>query len=293
MVTVGIATSGRPEILGLLLKRLEEQTCKADEVIIVASKLSDIPTAASQYQNITALIDEGGLTAKRNRILDRAQNSDYIFFFDDDFVPDNAFIESMAKEFDQDLTIVAQTGLVVRDGITTEGIDFFEAIKALESHAETINNELKQTSCSVYNAYGCNMAFRGIVIKSNGITFDENLPLYGWLEDVDFSRSIAKYGKIQYNPYAKGVHLGTKLSRQSGVRFGFSQIVNPIYLSMKGTMSWRRALAQISRNLAMNVFKSVSPEPYVDRKGRLIGNFKGVLSVLKGDINPRNILVLD
>jgi hypothetical protein len=63
--------------------------------------------------------------------------------------------------------------------------------------------------------------------------FDERLPLYGWLEDVDFGGQLAGIGRIDKLTAARGVHLGIKQGRQSAVRLGYSQIANPTYLSRK------------------------------------------------------------
>ena len=72
--------------------------------------------------------------------------------------------------------------------------------------------------------------------SGEGVRFDENLPLYGWAEDVDFCRQLATYGRIVENARTTGVHLGSNSGRTSGVCFGYSQIANPLYLWRKGTL---------------------------------------------------------
>ena len=49
-----------------------------------------------------------------------------------------------------------------------------------------------------------------VPVWGDGSRFDENLPLYGWLEDVDFCRQLARYGRIVKNIRLIGVHLGSK-----------------------------------------------------------------------------------
>jgi hypothetical protein len=39
--------------------------------------------------------------------------------------------------------------------------------------------------------------------------------------------------------------------------------------------------------------RSVSPEPYLDRRGRLYGNLLGLCDILRGRINPRAVALLD
>jgi hypothetical protein len=89
-----------------------------------------------------------------------------------------------------------------------------------------------------------------------------------------------------------GVHLGVKTGRTSGVRLGYSQIVNPIYLSKKGTMSWQHARKQISKNVAANLARSIYPEPWIDRHGRLKGNLLAFMDLVLGKASPARILQL-
>jgi hypothetical protein len=137
------------------------------------------------------------------------------------------------------------------------------------------------------------MAFRLKPIVGHNVVFDENLPLYGWQEDIDFSRRVRPYGRIVRSQTLRGVHLGIKLGRTSGVRFGYSQIANPVYLIRKGSMSWRHAAKLIWRNLAANLLRSVYPEPWIDRKGRLKGNCLAIVDIAIGRISPGRILQLD
>ncbi len=137
------------------------------------------------------------------------------------------------------------------------------------------------------------MAVRLTPVHAHGLRFDENLPLYGWLEDVDFSRRVAPYGRIVKNWRMKGVHLGNKRGRTSGVRLGYSQVANPIYLLSKGTVSLNFAFIQLSRNLLANFAKVIRPEPWVDRHGRVFGNVLGFFDLVRGRLHPTRIFDLD
>jgi hypothetical protein len=112
------------------------------------------------------------------------------------------------------------------------------------------------------------------------------------LEDVDFSRQIAQFGRIVQVTGARGIHLGIKSGRQSGVRLGYSQIANPIHLLRKGTCSRRRALRLMGCNIAANVVKSMWSELYVDRFGRASGNFRALIDLVGGRLTPSRILTL-
>jgi hypothetical protein len=89
-----------------------------------------------------------------------------------------------------------------------------------------------------------------------------------------------------------GVHLGVKSGRISGLRFGYSQIANPLYLHRKGTLALSRAVRQMTRNVLSNAARALRPEPWCDRRGRLRGNALAARDWLRGRLDPRRILDL-
>ena len=107
--------------------------------------------------------------------------------------------------------------------------------------------------------------------------FDEALPFYAWQEDIDFSRQLASFGRIVRADALTGVHLGVKRGRTSGVRFGYSQIANPIYFIRKGTVSLSFGGRTMTKNLLANVIRTLHPEAHIDRRGRLKGNILAFL----------------
>ena len=120
-------------------------------------------------------------------------------------------------------------------------------------------------STQINSPYGCNMAFRMETIE--GLHFDERLALYGWLEDLDFGLRAGKRGRMISTDLVWGVHLGVQGARSSGVRFGYSQVVNPWYLMIKGLITRVDACRRISRGLAGNAIKLVaSQKSHVDRR---------------------------
>ena len=285
-LVVGIATIGRAGLLREVLEELTQQTRRADRTIVCAPEPDDVAGIPADRADI--IVGPRGLTRQRNAILDRLDDDDILQFFDDDFVADSTYLAAVEKTFAASADIVMTTGDVVADGIGGPGFDIGEARQRLAAGAGT------QASLTrpVENGYGCNMAVRVAAVRAGQCRFDERLPLYGWLEDVDFSRQLAREGRIVHLAAARGVHLGVKQGRQSGVRLGYSQIANPIYLSRKGTCRWGRALGQMSRNVAMNLARSLKPEPHVDRRGRFAGNFRAVRDLIAGRLDPQRILDL-
>jgi|SRR5882672_2303017 len=288
-IVVGIATSGRPLILARVLERLRAQTRVADAVIVCGASPADVSGLDSSQPGLRCITSDCGLTIQRNAILRAGAGFDVVVFLDDDFVPCPRYLEVVERIFESAPDVVVGTGHVVADGILGPGLTFDDALKALGEDGQAAST---QEIADVYNAYGCNMAIRIDVVRAGGLAFDETLPLYGWLEDLDFSRRMAAYGRIVKISAARGVHLGVKSSRQSGRRLGYSQVSNPLYLVRKGTCSRRKALKLMSRNLVANIAKTFRPEPYIDRAGRLMGNLRALLDLVGGRLSPERVLNL-
>jgi hypothetical protein len=229
-----------------------------------------------------------GLCAQRNAILAKAADCDLIVFFDDDFIAESHYLQELEKTFLNNPDVVAATGFMLADDVTGPGLTIEQGLKIVQGNVRKGSDVLKP----VHGLYGCNMSYRMQHIRDHRLRFDENLPLYGWQEDIDFSLQIAPFGRMVKNDGLMGVHLGVKAGRTSGVRLGYSQIANPVYLSKKGTLSWQQARKLISRNIVANLARSIYPEPWIDRHGRLKGNMLALMDLLRGKASPARILQL-
>jgi GT2 family glycosyltransferase len=287
-IAVAVATAGRPEILAQTLQRLNDQTRVADRIVVCPAKPSDfVAPAGSGPSDFTVVHGRPGLPAQRNSLLKASQDMDVVVFFDDDFFAQDDYLAAVETLFAARPEIVMATGHVIADGILGPGIPTDEAVAVLAADrrgAEEIT--------PVANGYGCNMAVRMAPVRERVLEFDEALPLYGWLEDVDFSRRLAPAGMIVRSTMMRGVHLGHKGGRSSGVRLGYSQVANPFYMVRKGSLGTGRALTQVARNLLANGVKTMRPEPWVDRRGRLVGNAMAIADALRGRMHPQRILSL-
>jgi len=292
-IVVGIATTGRAEILARTIDLLAQQTRLPDRLVICPAGAGDVDAGSLARFPMPAVVVQGpvGLPAQRNKILSAAFPADIIVFFDDDFFAEPDYLANLENIFVAHPDVVGVTGALLADGAQGPGLSVEQGLQIIRS-SQQANNPAKGDFLDCYGAYGCNMAFRLKCIELNRIWFDENLPLYGWQEDIDFSHRLLPYGRIAKSATLRGVHLGIKLGRTSGVRFGYSQIANPVYLIAKGTMSWRHAGKLMWRNLAANSVRCIYPEPWIDRKGRLKGNFLALIDMALGRISPLRILQL-
>jgi glycosyltransferase involved in cell wall biosynthesis len=290
-IAVGIATAGRREILAEATKFLKLQKRLPDFLIVCPLPSDDIDRAMfDQFPAQTTVVcGPTGLCAQRNMILSAALDADIIVFFDDDFLADPEYLANLETIFLANPDITASTGHLLADGANGPGLSVKEGLEILRSARHEYVCEFEKR----FGTYGCNMAFRMRPIRANKIRFDENLPLYGWQEDIDFSLRQAPFGRTIKSNRLLGVHLGVKSGRTSGVRFGYSQIANPIYLSQKGTMSRKHARMLMWRNIAANIVRSIYPEPWIDRKGRLKGNLIALADMITSKLSPLRILQLD
>jgi GT2 family glycosyltransferase len=231
-----------------------------------------------------------GSSDQRNAILRQASDGDGLVFFDDDFFPEATYLAEAEKLLSRHPDVVLATGKLIADGIHGPGIDPARGRALLGTYGPPANPE---PLAPLYGAYGCNMVVRLAPVREHGIRFDEVLPLYGWQEDIDFSRQLAPHGRIVRCPGLTGVHLGIKRGRTSGVRFGYSQVANPVYLIRKGNMSVAFGGRRMLSNMLANAVRSMKPEPHVDRRGRCKGNALALVDLARGRLHPRRILELD
>lgn len=284
-IAIAIATAGRRDVVAETIGLLAAQSRMADELLICPAKDIDFePTCLKHYPGEARVLRGPiGLPHQRNVLLD-ATDADIVIFFDDDFLPSDDYVAEVEMLFAVYPSIVLTTGKVLADGALGPGIVHREGLRILEKAGP---NRESRSGTSTYNGYGCNMAIRMQTVRTHCIRFDERLPLYAWLEDVDFSRQLSCHGDIVQVPCLRGVHLGTKgSSRSPGLRLGYSQIANPIYLAHKGTMHWPLALKHLGKNVLANSLRSFAPEPWVDRRGRLVGNIRAFKDLIMGRMSP-------
>jgi hypothetical protein len=290
-VTVGIATTGRSAILDGTLAHLAALADRPDRILVSIAAPGDVTPGALDGLPVPAALLTGpkGSAAQRNTILDHAGGAGIVFFLDDDFLIAEGAVTALRHLFATQPDVVMATGHVIADGMRGPGYDHAAGARLLAADAGA---PAAAAPCEVYATYGCNMAVRGATLEAHPQRFDTTLPLYGWLEDLDFSRRMARHGRIVEDARIRGVHLATKVGRTSGTRLGYSQIANPVYLMRKGTMQPRRALRLMAGNLAANSVKSLRPEPWIDRRGRFRGNLRALGDLVAGRLTPTRILEL-
>jgi len=283
-----IASHGRPDLLQKVLLTAASQPRGPDDIVISAVNPADIPEVSDTISNLRTVFGSPGLTRQRNRGISLLiDTTDVVAFIDDDFIVGDDYFLNLEKIFGQDNSIIAVTGQVIADGANSPGFAFEDGIQMARQYAQ---QKAVPFIREIGGTYGCTMAFRTASIGS--LRFDERLPLYGWQEDLDFSGALRRAGRIVKSNLVWGVHLGTKRGKGSEIRLGYSQIINPAYIVAKGNMSFAFAFRVATKNFIANLVKSIRPESYIDRRGRLRGNLIGVFHLITGRLTPEYVLKL-
>ena len=292
-LAVIIASLGRPNEVAIALNRLAQQTRLPVLVILSVEGAGDLPDPLPDTPALRVEVIEGprGSSVQRNRALDRlAGHADVVAIFDDDYVPSRHALDGIVRSFASFPEASGLCGSLLADGAASMGITPQEAIRMVEDFDSSFDPTRDPAQVAgMAGVYGCNMAFR--MRDVGDLRFDENVPLYGWLEDSDFGARLP--GPVIYVDALVGVHCAVKTGRESrGRRLGYSQVMNPVYFWRKGSMSLRRILPLVLRPIAANIAKSPQPEPWIDRKGRLQGNLLALSDLFRGRITPGRILKL-
>lgn len=287
-----LASAGRPLLLETLLRTLTEQDQTPAEVVLSVPDAGSLPTydASTLPFNVTVVLGARGLAAQRNAgIAGMATSPEFVFFFDDDAIPRSDYIAAAVEHFRADPNLVGLTGSVVIDGAQLGvEVDRNSAERALSASSAVASSAVASRTDELY---GCNFAVRmDALIRT---PFDSRLPLYSWLEDLDFARRLGRLGSLAKAPSCVIAHLGSASGgRTQHLRFGYSQLTNPIYLWRKGSITALHALTLVIKPVGSNVIGSVAGASSTWRRQRLEGNARSLGDIVRGRVTPERIVDL-
>ncbi len=288
--TVVICSANRPDVLSETIDSLlRGQSRPPREVIVSVFDQEHVPETIRAHSSVRVVLSSRQALSVQRNAAARSVRTPYTLFLDDDVEIAPNFIESMEGLLQEAEDAVAATGFVVVDGAQGDtGLDRELARVAAVSYVREHDNY----DCE--EGYGCNLFVRTRIFDN--VLFDENLPLYGWLEDLDFSTNCLRYGRIIVNAGTCVSHLATPTGRMSGLKFGYSQIVNPFYLWRKNGkpglthVLFAHWLIQLARNCRRTLIKI--PSERSDRADRFKGNMIALSHLLAGKVDPSYILNL-
>lgn len=292
-VVVIVPTAGRPGVLVDLVRQIGESVTNVDGVqfdvagIVVAPTLEDLGSVQLP-SGWTAITGSRGLTRQRNLALDNMGFSpDFVFYFDDDAIPREDYLSNALRVFLRSQSIVGITGNVIIDG-AKEGVEYSSA-EALSALAESVRinpfDDSSMVELPFPAMYGCNFGVRWSSVRD--LRFDEHLPLYSWLEDLDFSRRCQKKGDLAKVNGCVVAHRGSRTGgRVAHTRLGYSQVANPLHLYRKGSIDFSTLTWLMRRPILKNLILSLRTDGEgAWRRARLRGNARAIAHfVLHGGV---------
>jgi GT2 family glycosyltransferase len=254
-ISVIICTRNRFDDFKKTIASLIQQSRMPDEFIVVDSsdslQIEEYLNSIELPINVHYFHTEPGLTLQRNYGIHESRG-DLLFFFDDDVDLDVNYITQAEKIFETDTPheIGAVGGRIVnlfgnhpatlRFWIELKIFTFLRNLFGLDDlgsgnfrysgmpthpHAFTKSRYIECLS-------GCCMAFRHEVFEK--IQFDESLPNYGLMEDVDISKQTLDAGyKIYYETSATLLHNESPRNRLNQYGMAEMTVVNYTYLFHK------------------------------------------------------------
>lgn len=280
-----VPTVNRHEALLRAVEGLRAQSIPLEQIVVSAPTWEGIPGGLRDAGDLELVIGSRGASRQRNVGVQAVREDvEVIIFLDDDSVPRQDLAENVAEVF-RDPEVVAMTGRMACDG-AAEGreIPAAELMTALEgSHA--LDQLVEQVPSETL--YGCNMAIRRDAILST--PFDEALPLYSWLEDLDVARRLRARGRVVRDSRCVVAHQGSASGgRTQHVRFGYSCVANPLYLRKKGSLGWADVARLIAKPTLGNFRGLLGPDS-VSRRLRLQGEGAALIDLLRGRLTPGRI----
>ncbi len=287
-----ICTIGRAAVLHDTVLSILKQDHPPDEILIATPSRNHVLGETLSIPQVRYLPTRLGLSAQRNDALDQIDPAtDLVAFIDDDMELCTSYLTSMARLFETQPHTVIASGRLLHDGGITTPISRAEAwVLCAARHPLPTSRSGVKTEPRRFG-YGCNMVINASLAR--GQRFDEQLPLYAWLEDSDYSfRCTVGRCPAVTCLGAVAVHLGWRGGRVSGYRLGFSQMINPFYLWKKNRVFTLPFLIKQYwlRCLVGNLLGTLARNKEEDRWGRLRGNLLGIRHLLCGRCDPGYII---
>lgn len=287
-VAVVIASAGRPELLSEVLASCAAQRGVTFTGVVSVPDEASLPVDRAVLDAWTVVTGARGLAAQRNAGLDAIGDVDLVAFFDDDAVLRPDYLANAVRFLSYRPDVVGLTGRVLLDGATRGEVSRKAAADALARSVDAGDTRRWRPTRELY---GCN--FVACATAATELRFDARLPLYSWLEDHDFARRLMHRGLLVEVDDCVIVHRGAASGgRQSHLRLGYSQVMNPMYLHRKGSFPGWLAAQQIFRPVAKNLALAAIGPASSWRRERLRGNVDAALDVLRGRITPERIVDL-
>jgi GT2 family glycosyltransferase len=290
-ISLIVATKDRPEDLRRLLESLRRQTERPDEIVVVDASRESVEPVINEFRDLTIRYLRHwppSAAAQRNAGI-RACNaaSTLIGFADDDTTFEPQAFENMMRFWASAGSDVLGAAFNIRN-YPDRGRGFmkYSALAAwlglyssrpgsvALSGWQTIIGELTETQFADWLPSGA-ATFREKVFVDN--IFDEFFESYSYLEDLDFSYSVSRKGRLAVVADAGYSHYPSRGGRISAKVFGLYEVRNRLYFVRKHGLSLTRCCLCLAIRWTMTVMAGLRHcDPDFFR--RACGNVYGLMS---------------
>ena len=290
-ISLIVATKDRPEDLRKLLESLRLQTVGPAEVVVVDASIVPVESVVAEFPELTTRYLRHwppSAAAQRNvGIQACAPDATLIGFADDDttFEP-QAFANMLNfwKEAAPDILGAAfnfrnlpwRGNSFLKRSTLAERFGLYSAIpgKVSLSGWQTIVGEVTETLFVDWLPSGASIFRREVFGKD---VFDEYFESYSYLEDLDFSYTISRTGRLAIVADAGFSHFPSPVGRVSAHQFGRYEVRNRLYFVRKHNLSLTRCYLGLVIRLVMSICSGLL---HLDAGmfGRALGNIEELMS---------------
>jgi GT2 family glycosyltransferase len=242
-------------LLRQALQSIAANTAAPEQVVVVDQSRNPIAKneLAGLLGDLTSLevlhLSVPSLTRARNAGLLRCSREIILFLDDDVIIGPEALERILARFNDASVALVASPdsrlkGIRARKIWDAAGLIFARKkrreIEGYIMPAAMLGRYPRDPRGPVSTAWaqGFCFALRREVLETSGLRFDENLPAYGYGEDLDFTRSYIAFARslgmcALLDPAVYVEHLTSLSGRQASRRATFMYVLHRYYLSQK------------------------------------------------------------
>ena len=285
-VALVVPSVGRNEVLSELLQEtLSDSDFRLNDCIVVVVPAGE-PFPKSESPRVNFLFSERGSCRQRNAAIDflvsTGKKFGAIAFLDDDVVLCAGFFGHLRAIHWKHPDVAGFTFRVIADGATKAPISRADATRILAEWQPMAEGTWRIPRKDPYGGF----SMRGDLLGS--LSFDERMGENAFMEDWDFYARLRAHGETCHSPNTALVHLAVKGGRVSERKRGYSQMMNPLYLADKGTLSLKDAVKHTLRVF----FSNLRHMQHQNRRARLAGNLRAFSDFIKWGPCPERVTEL-
>ncbi len=266
-ISLIVATKDRPDDLKTLLMSLRSQTIPPAEIVVVDASRESVEHVVKGFQELTVHYLRHwppSAAAQRNAGIKACEpTATLIGFADDDTTFEPTAFENMLKFWNDAAPDVLGAAFNMRNSPSrgsaalkrsalAEWLGLYTARPGSVSASgwQTVIGELAETQFVDWIPSGASL-FRREVFSQN--LFDHAFESYSYLEDLDFSYTIRRAGRLAVVADAGFSHFPSSGGRVSARQFGQYEVRNRLYFVRKHHLSVTRCYLGLAIRIAMSV----------------------------------------